>query len=142
LIAADGSIHTKRMLGFIAAHEEWLGPQHSYSVLHGVPAIPHRAATFMDKAQVQAFYSEDAQSVFKPIRTFFKRHPVATKVVSLCRAPVRLVRWARRWHRRARRKRCDTLNFRARGASDLSAPRWPQVLALLARQAVLPEREV
>jgi hypothetical protein len=27
LIAADGSTYTKRMLAFIAAHDEWLGPQ-------------------------------------------------------------------------------------------------------------------
>lgn len=47
LIAADGSAYTKRMLAFIAAHDEWLGPQHSYTVLHCVPAIPHRAAAFV-----------------------------------------------------------------------------------------------
>ena len=137
LIAADGSAYTKRMLAFIAAHDEWLGSQHSYTVLHCIPAIPHRAAAFMDKTQVQAFYAEDAEAVFKPIRTFFKRHglsvafvhrvgpagatiakfadkqkvdlvilgthghgalaglvmgSVATKVVSLCRSPVLLVR--------------------------------------------------
>ena len=137
LIAADGSAYTKRMLAFIAAHDEWLGSQHSYTVLHCVPAIPHRAAAFVGKAEVQSFYQEDAESVFKPIRTFFKRHDVAatfvyrigpagptiaefaeqqkvdliilgthghgavsgivmgsvaTKVVSLCRTPVLLVR--------------------------------------------------
>jgi hypothetical protein len=54
LIAADGSAYTKRMLAFIAAHDEWLGPQHSHTVLHCVPAIPHRAAAFVDKSQVQA----------------------------------------------------------------------------------------
>ena len=27
LIAVDGSAYTKRMLAFIGAHDEWLGPQ-------------------------------------------------------------------------------------------------------------------
>lgn len=37
LIAADGSAYTKRMLAFIAAHDEWHGRQHTYTVLHCVP---------------------------------------------------------------------------------------------------------
>lgn len=52
LIAADGSEYTKRMLAYIAAHDEWLGPQHTFTVLHCVPAIPHRAAAFVGKNQV------------------------------------------------------------------------------------------
>lgn len=81
LIAVDGSAYTKRMLAFIGAHEEWLGPQHRYTVLHCVPAIPHRAAAFVGRQQVQAFYENDAETVFKPIRSFFKRHTVAAKFV-------------------------------------------------------------
>jgi len=81
LIAADGSAYTKRMLAFIAAHAEWLGPQHSYTVLHCVPAIPHRAAAFVDKQQVRAFYEDDAETVFKPVRSFFKRHNVSATFV-------------------------------------------------------------
>jgi nucleotide-binding universal stress UspA family protein len=74
LIAADGSEYTKRMLAYIAAHDEWLGPQHTFTVLHCVPAIPHRAAAFVGKNQVRAFYEADAEVVFKPIRAFFKMH--------------------------------------------------------------------
>ena len=80
LIAADGSAYTKRMLAFIAAHDEWLGPHHSYTVLHCVPAIPHRAAAFVGKQQVQAFYEDDAEIVFKPIRSFFKRHTLRGRI--------------------------------------------------------------
>ncbi len=28
LIAADGSSYTKRMLAYLSAHDEWLGPKH------------------------------------------------------------------------------------------------------------------
>jgi nucleotide-binding universal stress UspA family protein len=81
LIAADGSVYTKRMLAFVAAHDEWLGSQHRYTVLHCVPAIPHRAATFVRKEQVRAFYEADAEAVFKPIRAFFKMHGVTATFV-------------------------------------------------------------
>jgi nucleotide-binding universal stress UspA family protein len=81
LIAADGSVYTKRMLAFIAAHGEWLGPQHTYAVLHCVPAIPHRAAAFVGTDQVRAFYEEDAEAVFKPIRAFFKMHDATATFV-------------------------------------------------------------
>ncbi|MCW5657758.1 MAG: universal stress protein [Burkholderiaceae bacterium] len=81
LIAADGSAYTKRMLAFIAAHDEWLGPRHSYTVLHCVPAFPHRAAAFVDKSQVQSFYRDDAETVFRPIRVFFKRQRMAATFI-------------------------------------------------------------
>ena len=44
LFAADGSSYTKRMLAYLAAHDEWLGGQHQYTVITVVPAVPPRAA--------------------------------------------------------------------------------------------------
>jgi nucleotide-binding universal stress UspA family protein len=79
LIAVDGSAYTKRMLAFIVTHGEWLGPQHFYTVLHCVAAIPHRAAAFADKAHVQALYQDDAEAVLQPIRVFFDRHGLAAR---------------------------------------------------------------
>lgn len=81
LIAADGSDCTRRMLKFIAAHDQWLAPHHAYTVLHCVPAIPHRAAAFAGKSEVQAIYRDDAEVVFKPLRTFFKRHGLPASFV-------------------------------------------------------------
>ncbi|CAG1017478.1 Universal stress protein [Burkholderiaceae bacterium] len=75
LMGVDGSEYTKRMLDFVAAHEDWLGSGNSWTVLHCVPAIPHRAAAFLGTDQVRAFYEADAEAVFKPIREFFKTHP-------------------------------------------------------------------
>lgn len=72
LVAADGSDYTKRMLAYIAAHDEWLGPRHQYTVLHCVAALPHRAAAFAGQETVQSYYDEDAESVIRPIRAFFK----------------------------------------------------------------------
>ena len=48
LIAADGSSYTKRMLAYLGAHPELLGPKHDYTVVHSVLAVPHRAAAGTD----------------------------------------------------------------------------------------------
>lgn len=73
LIAADGSAYTKRMLAYVAAHEEWLGPLHEYTVVTVVAAVTPRAASVLDKEVLKAYYEEEAEKVIKPIRTFFKR---------------------------------------------------------------------
>lgn len=75
LVPVDGSAYTKRMLAYLAAHDEWLGSSHSYTVLHVVPGVPARAASAIDKATLKGYYAEEAERVFKPLRSFFARHP-------------------------------------------------------------------
>ena len=73
LAAVDGSPYTKRMLAYIAAHDEWLGTHHEYTLIHAVPAVPSRAAVVLEKEVLKAYYDDCAEKVFKPIRTFFVR---------------------------------------------------------------------
>jgi nucleotide-binding universal stress UspA family protein len=75
LVPVDGSAYTKRMLGYLAAHDEWLGGSHAYTIVHCVPAVPPRAAAVIDPAALKSFYEEEAEKVFKPIRTFFAKKP-------------------------------------------------------------------
>lgn len=81
LVAADGSPYTKRMLAYLAAHDEWLGPKHEYTVFHGVLAVPHRAAAFVDRQVVKGYYDAEAQAVFKPIRAFFQKQGIEAAFV-------------------------------------------------------------
>ena len=81
LIAVDGSDYTKRMLAYLAAHEEWFGPQHTYTVIHGVLAVPHRAAAFVGQKVVQEYYDSDAELVLRPIRAFFEQHKLEATFV-------------------------------------------------------------
>jgi nucleotide-binding universal stress UspA family protein len=76
LAAVDGSPFTKRMLAYLAAHDVWLGPHHEYTVLHSVPSVPPRAAGMVDAATLQGYYEDEAEKVFKPLRSYFKRHGV------------------------------------------------------------------
>jgi nucleotide-binding universal stress UspA family protein len=73
LIAVDGSPFSKRMLAYLAAHEELLGKQHDYTVLHTVLAVPNRAASFVGARQVDAYYEQEAEDVLRPIRAFFEQ---------------------------------------------------------------------
>lgn len=76
LVAVDGSPFTKRMLAYLAAHDEWLGGRHEYTLLHTVPAVPPRAAAVLDREVLKGYYEEEAEKVFKPIRAFFKKQGI------------------------------------------------------------------
>jgi nucleotide-binding universal stress UspA family protein len=82
LIAADGSSYTKKVLAYLAAHDEWLGASHRYTVVTATPAVPSRAAAVLDRDLLRTFYSEEAEKVFKPIRTFFKRQGIDADFVA------------------------------------------------------------
>ncbi len=82
LLAANGSTFTKRMLAYVAAHEDWLGTHHRYTVVHAVPKIPPHATSFLDREVVQGYYRDEAEKVFRPIRVFFKRHAIEADYAS------------------------------------------------------------
>ena len=71
LIAADGSAYTKRMLAYVAAHDEWLGAGHEFTVVTVVSAVTPRAASVLDREVLKAYYEEEAEKVLKPVREFF-----------------------------------------------------------------------
>jgi nucleotide-binding universal stress UspA family protein len=82
LAAVDGSPYTKRMLAYLAAHDEWLGAHHEYTLLHCAPAVPPRAAAVIDKAELKAYYQDEAERVFKPMRAFFSRQGLKANFVT------------------------------------------------------------
>lgn len=73
LLAVDGSPYTKRMLAYVAAHDEWLGAHHDYTIVTVVPAVTPRAAGVLEKDVLKAYYEEEGEKVLKPVRSFFKR---------------------------------------------------------------------
>jgi len=76
LVPVDGSPFTKRMLAYLAAHDEWLGDAHRYTLLHVTPAVPPRAAAVVDKTVLQEHYAAETEKVFKPIRSFFVKQSI------------------------------------------------------------------
>lgn len=82
LVAVDGSAYTQRMLAYLAAHDEWLGPQHDYTVLNVVAAVPPRAAAALEKDALASYYEDEAQAVFEPVRRFFAQKQATPQFVS------------------------------------------------------------
>ena len=82
LAAVDGSPFTKRMLAYLAAHDEWLGAQHEYTLFTAVPAVPPRAAAVLDKEVLKSHYEDEAEKVFKPMRTFFTKQGIKASFVA------------------------------------------------------------
>lgn len=82
LVPVDGSPFTKRMLAYLAAHDEWLGDAHQYTLLHVTAAVPPRAAAVLDKAVLQEHYAAESEKVFKPIRAFFNKQKIRAEFVA------------------------------------------------------------
>jgi nucleotide-binding universal stress UspA family protein len=70
LLPVDGSKYTKRMLSYIAAHDELLGSGHEYLLFTVVPALTSRAAEFFDRRTRDAYYQDEAERVLRAHRTF------------------------------------------------------------------------
>ena len=82
LVPVDGSPFTKRMLAYLAAHDEWLGGAHQYTLLHVAPAVPPRAAAALDKDLLQSYYRDESEKVFKPLRTFFAKQQISAEFLA------------------------------------------------------------
>ncbi|HYR26315.1 MAG TPA: universal stress protein [Aquabacterium sp.] len=81
LLPVDGSPFTKRMLAWLATHEEWLSGDHEYTVLTVVPLIPPHAASMFPPDQLKSYYDDTAEAIFKPIRKFTAKHDLRTAYV-------------------------------------------------------------
>ena len=114
LVAADGSPTTKRMLAYLAAHDEWLGDHHDYTVLTVVPAVPPRAAAVLERDVLRNYYRDEAEKVFKPIRTFFARQGLKASFVTRIGPAAEIVSEA------AKKGRYDLLILGSHGHSTLT----------------------
>ncbi len=74
LLAVDGSDDTKKMLAYLATHEDLLGKAPQYVVLNVQMAIPARAAKAVGKDTVQEYHQAEADAVLGPVCKFLDRH--------------------------------------------------------------------
>lgn len=82
LIAVDGSVYTKHMLAYIAAHDEFLGPNHDYTALNVSAALPPRAGAIFDREMLKTYHEDECERVFKPIRAFFSKQGIGAKFIT------------------------------------------------------------
>lgn len=82
LLAVDGSAFTKHMLAWLATHDEWFRPAHTFTILTVAVPIPPHAAAMVSSDDLKTYYQECGDKVFTPIRKFMARHDVAVSYVS------------------------------------------------------------
>jgi len=73
LLAVDGSAYTKRMLAYLAAHNDFLGSSHEYTVVTVTPKIPPHAARFLAGSDLQEYYRDEADQILAPVRAFLSQ---------------------------------------------------------------------
>lgn len=81
LLAVDGSPYTKKMLAYLAAHEEMLGTSHTYTALTVQPQLPPRARAALGKEVVDRYYQEEGEKVLATVSKFLGRHQVNAKTM-------------------------------------------------------------
>ncbi len=113
LVAADGSSYTKRMLAYLAAHDEWLGASHKYTVMTVVMALPARAVAVLDREVVKSYYDDEAEKVFRPIRAFFARQGISASFLAKVGPAAELIA------RRAESGKFDLLMMGSHGHGNL-----------------------
>ncbi len=74
LLAVDGSEFTKRMLAWLAVHNELIGADAEHVFITVTPALTPHVTRYLDNKMEQGYYDEQASSVFGPITEFGRRH--------------------------------------------------------------------
>ena len=74
LLPVDGSDYTRRMLSYLAAHDELLGASHEFHFFNVVVPVPSYASRFLEHSMLGTYYNEEAERVLKPVRAFADQH--------------------------------------------------------------------
>ncbi len=81
LLAVDGSAYTKKMLAYLATHDEMFGPGNEYTVFTVQLPLPPRARAAVGADIANGFYAEESEKVLAPAVKFLQRHGIDPKAV-------------------------------------------------------------
>ncbi|MDE2414182.1 MAG: universal stress protein [Comamonadaceae bacterium] len=81
LLAVDGSTYTKKMLAYLAAHDEMLGSSHTYTAITVQPPLPPRVRAALGKETVDSYYADSGEKVLSPVTKFMARQGVDLKTM-------------------------------------------------------------
>jgi nucleotide-binding universal stress UspA family protein len=87
LLAVDGSDDTKKMLAYLATHEDLLGNKPELFVLNVQVKVPPRVARHVGKAVLNEYYRHNAEAVLAPISKFLTRHGADFETMQYFGAP-------------------------------------------------------
>ena len=82
LLAVDGSGYTKKMLAYLATHDELFHTDNRYTLLTVNPQLPPRARAAVGKELVETYHREEAEKVLAPVTQFLVRHGIDAKSIA------------------------------------------------------------
>jgi len=92
LMPVDGSQYTRHMLGYMAAPGRWPGDEpHEITCVTVVPPLPLRARGYMDEANMQAYYANEAAGALQQVVEFAARHAWQPAIVRKVGQPGKVI---------------------------------------------------
>ena len=82
LLAVDGSEYTKKMLAYLATHEELFSASHKYTLITVQAQLPARARSAVGKEVVETYQREESEKILAPVSTFLTRHGIEAKSIA------------------------------------------------------------
>ena len=82
LLAVDGSAYTKKMLAYVATHDELFAASNDFTLITVQAPLPPRARAAVGAEIANQYHADEAAKVTGPVVKFLKRHGVEAKVVS------------------------------------------------------------
>jgi len=79
LMAVDGSSFTKKMLAYVATHDEMFTSANEYTLFTVQPVLPARARAALGKDIVDSYYAEEVEKIMAPASKFLTRHNILAK---------------------------------------------------------------
>ena len=76
LLAVDGSSYTKKMLAYLATHDDLFSANNEYTVLTVQPALPPRVRAAVGKEVVDSYYADETDQVMAPAVKFLAHHGI------------------------------------------------------------------
>ena len=82
LLAVDGSAYTKKMLAYLATHNEIFAAGNEYTLINVQAPLPPRARAAVGAEVVAAYHAEEAAKATGAAVKFLQRHGIAPKIVN------------------------------------------------------------
>jgi nucleotide-binding universal stress UspA family protein len=91
LLAVDGSKYTKKMLAYLATHDEVFSAQNEFTLFTAQMPLPPRARAAVGADIAKGYYEEEVDKVTAPVIKFLKRHNIEAQIISKVGSPGELI---------------------------------------------------
>jgi nucleotide-binding universal stress UspA family protein len=81
LLAVDGSSYTKKMLAYLATHDDIFHPDNAFTLVSIQAPLPPRARAAIGAEIANGYYADESVKVTNPVVKFLARHGIVPTVV-------------------------------------------------------------